>query len=95
MAASVCGPSVCGVLEDGRLREHSNGLRVEELDQARAVLGDGLEVRLRTWEARSGALVSSRAVLRGVQAGVWRQVWRQACGWRGARVRVRVLGLGC
>ena len=66
MAASVCGPSVCGVLEDGRLREHSNGLRVEELDQARAVLGDGLEVQLRTWEARSGALVSSRAVLRGV-----------------------------
>ena len=89
MAASVCGPSVCGVLEDGRLREHSDGLRVEELDQARAVLGDGLEVRLRTWEARSGALVSSRAV--------WRQVWRQGCAGRGveAGVEAGVWVAGC
>ena len=70
-AASVCGASVRGVLEDGRLGEHADGLRVELLDQARAVLGDGLEVRLRTWEARSDALVPSRAV------------GRPGCGGRG------------
>ena len=76
LAASLCGPSVSGVLEDGRLGEHSDGLRVEELDQARAVLGDGLEVRLRTWEARSDALVPSRAVWRPGWGG---RVWVAGC----------------